>query len=176
MSRQTRGLGVGIGLAAAMLGSRAFAEPPALVNAFAQSLVRQCGGTLTPALASQVVQQIDLNGDKTPDWVVDASRYPCPSRPAAFADQGSVVMLFAGRPDGQALPALQKMAFATRVEGRPETGYALWITLGGLDCGDENPKARCDRRVIWQAAGHRFDLAELSPKPKSPNPPAPTRK
>jgi len=56
------------------------------------------------------------------------------------------------------------MAFGARLEGKPETGYALWLTLGGSDCGDANAKARCDRRVIWQSKEQRFALADVGAK------------
>ena len=56
------------------------------------------------------------------------------------------------------------MAFGSRIEGKPETGYSLWLTLGGSDCGDDNLKARCDRRVIWRENMRRFDLADLAIK------------
>jgi hypothetical protein len=125
---------LGIGVAAAGIAGSVFAEPPNLVAAYTQQLVRQCGGTFTAALATQVVRQIDLNGDKLDDWVVDASRYPCPTRPAVFASQGFQVTIFAGRLDGRALPAFQRTAYGSRIEGKPETGYALWLTLGGSDC------------------------------------------
>jgi hypothetical protein len=153
-------------LLAACLGAPALAaEAPALVAAYTQQLVRQCGGELTPALATQLVQQVDLNGDKIDDWVVDASRYPCPGRPAVFADAGSQVTIFMGRPDGRASPAFQRLGFGARLEGKPEIGYALWVMLGGRDCGEDNPKIRCDRRVVWRAKEQRFDLAELGVKP-----------
>jgi hypothetical protein len=141
------------------------AEAPALVAAYTQQLVRQCGGELTPNLVAQLVRQVDLNGDKLDDWVVDASRYPCPSRPPALADQGFQVTIFLGRPDGRALPAFQRVGFGARLEGKPETGYSLWLALGGRDCGEDSPKARCDRRVVWRAKEQRFDLAEPGAKP-----------
>jgi hypothetical protein len=156
--------GLGGMLAAACWVAPALAEPPTLVAAYTQQLVRQCGGELTPALASQLVQQIDLNGDKLDDWVVDASRYPCPNRPAVFKDEGYQVTVFLSRTDGRALPALQRVAFGSRIEGKPETGYSLWLTLGGSDCGEESPKARCDRRVIWRENEHRLDLVDMTPK------------
>jgi len=152
------------------MATPAFAEPPALVTAYAQQLVRQCGGTLTPTVAAQLLQQIDLNGDKLDDWVVDASRFPCPTRPAAFKDEGYQVTIFMGRADGRALPSFQRVGFGSRIEGKPETGYSLWLTLGGRDCGDESSKARCDRRVDWRTKEQRLDLVDPSSKPAGVSP------
>ncbi|HEX4711349.1 hypothetical protein, partial [Phenylobacterium sp.] len=122
----------------------------------------------------------DLNGDKVDDWVVDASRYPCPGRPATFVDSGFQVTIFMGRPDGRALPAFQRVGFGARLEGKPETGFALWLALGGRDCGEDDPKARCDRRVVWRTKEQRFDLAELAAKPvpalATKAPPTPAKK
>lgn len=150
-----------------MAGATEAAETPQLVAAYSQQLVRQCGGELTPALAEQVIQQVDLNGDKIMDWVVDAGRYPCANRPAAFKDNGRQVTVFLGRQDGRALPAFQGVAFGSRIEGKPSTGYALWLTLGGRDCGEDDPKARCERRLVWRTAEHRFDLIDPAAKASS---------
>ncbi|HEX3365614.1 MAG TPA: hypothetical protein VHS75_11185 [Phenylobacterium sp.] len=147
------------------MASVAVAETPPLVAAYNQQLVRQCGGDMTPALATQVVQQIDLNGDKIDDWIIDAGRYPCPNRAAAFKDAGSQVTVFLGRADGRALPAFQRIAYGSRIEGKPATGYALWLTLGGSDCGEGDPKARCDRRLTWQTVEQRFELVDPAAKP-----------
>lgn len=155
----------GILAAACFAGRGVAAEPPALVAAYTQQLVRQCGGALTPALAAQLVQQVDLNGDKVDDWVIDAGRYLCATRPAVFTDEGYQVTIFMGRADGRALPAFQRVAFGSRIEGKPETGYSLWLTLGGRDCGEDSPKAHCDRRVVWRMPAGRFDLADLAKKP-----------
>lgn len=155
-------------LVAGGVAAPARAETPTLVAAYTEGLVRQCGGALTPALATQLVQQIDLNGDKLADWVIDASRYPCPTRPAVFADRGFQVTIFLGRADGRALPAFQRVAFGSRIEGKPATGYALWLTLGGSDCGEVDAKVRCDRRVIWQGAGQRFEIGDRQPTSVAP--------
>jgi hypothetical protein len=153
------------GLWAACAAGQVAAETPTLVNAYAQQLVAQCGGAMTPSLEDSVIQRIDLNGDKLDDWVIDASRYPCPTRPAVFADTGQVVTVFMGVADGRALPAFQRAAFGARLEGKPETGYSLWLTLGGADCGETGPKARCDRRLAWGAKTRRFELVPLDAKP-----------
>jgi hypothetical protein len=158
--------------ALAMSAPGVAAETPKLVAAYSQQLVRQCGGELTPALAAQVVQEADLNGDKLMDWIIDAGRYPCSNRAAAFKDQGSQVTVFLGRSDGRALPAFQRIAFGSRIEGKPATGYALWLTLGGGDCGETDPKARCDRRLTWRTAEQRFELVDPAAKPPAAVTPA----
>lgn len=154
-------------LVAGAWASAAMAQTPTLVSAYTQGLVSQCGGALTPALETSVIQRIDLNGDKLDDYVIDAGRYPCPSRPAAFAEAGNQVTIFIGAAEGRALPAFQRVAFGSRLEGRPETGYSLWLTLGGSDCGETSAKARCDRRVVWRPTTHRFELAEPDAKSAS---------
>jgi len=156
--------GVGAALIAMRPAAAVAADAPDLVAAYAQQLARQCGGQFTPAASAQLTDRVDLDGDKVADWVVDASRYSCPSRSPAATAAGSQVTVFRGFADGRALPAFQRMAFGARLEGKPETGYALWLTLGGNDCGDADPKARCDRRVVWRPKEQRFDLADTSVK------------
>lgn len=166
LRRSAAVLAGGLALSAAMMLARpASAEPPALVSAYAQQLVRQCGGAMTSDLASQVIQQVDLNGDKQDDWIIDAGRYPCPNRPAVFKDQGSQVTVFLGRSDGHAIPAFQRVAFGSRLERGPDGSYGLSVTLGGADCGEKDAKARCDRRLTWRTKEQRFELVDPSAKP-----------
>ena len=114
----------------ALVASAAAAEPPPMVAAYSQQLVRQCGGDMTPALAAQVVQQIDLNGDKIDDWIIDAGRYPCPNHAVAFKDAGSQVTVFLGRADGRALPAFQRIAYGSRIEAQAQHWLCALAHLG----------------------------------------------
>ena len=123
---------------------------------------------MTPAVAEQVVQRLDLNGDQIDDWIVDASAFPCPKRPVAFADQGALITVFLGTSDGLALPALQKAGFGAHLERNAEGGQSLMLTLAGGDCAADGRKIRCERKVRWVAGQGRLDLAPISGAPKTP--------
>jgi len=128
---------------------------PPLVNAYVEQLVRQCGGQgVNPGL----IDQFDINGDKLDDFIVDASRQPCPTRPEAYRAAGSTVTVFLARPDGLAYPALQRNALSAQLERKPGGGYSLWLNLAGEDCGSAE-SARCTRQVLWTASDQRLDLA-----------------
>lgn len=152
---------------AAMSGAASAANPPDLVAAYTQQLVSQCGGTLTPALAEQLIRRVDLNGDKLDDWVVDAGAYPCPTRPAVFKDNGSQVTVFLNDAQGRGLPAFQRTAFGATIQGKPSTGYSLWLSMGGSDCDAPDAKARCERQVVWRADAKRLELASPDVKAKA---------
>ena len=140
------------------------ADNPTFVAAYVQQLVRQCSVDGKAGPAANLIERVDLNGDKLDDWVVDASRQPCPTRAAVFADAPSQVTIFRGSSDGSATPAFQRSAYGARLEGKPGAAYSLWMTLGANDCGEQNEKARCDRKVVWLATEGRFELAPLSEK------------
>jgi len=152
---------VPVALAAlALVGPTAAAaqDMPALVAAYARQLAQQCGPLPPGASAPNLVDRVDLNGDKLDDWIVDAGRYPCPSRPAVAAAAGAQVTVFKGIEGGIAVPAFQRAAFGSRLQRTAEGVPVLWVTLGGSDCGGE-PQARCERRVVWRA--ERFDVVAV---------------
>lgn len=130
-------------------------EMPALVAAYMRQLAEQCGPLPPGAPTPDIVDRVDLNGDKLDDWVVDAGRYPCAERPALSAAAGSQVTVFKGVLGGVAVPAYQASAFGSRLQRTPEGERVLWVTLGGTDCGESGPEARCERRILWR--GERFE-------------------
>jgi hypothetical protein len=142
------------------LASAAASDPtPALVKAYVDQLVQQCGALPPGAAAPQLVERVDLDGDKLDDYVVDAGRYPCPGRPAIAAAAGVQVTVFQGLAGGVASPVLQRATFGSHMVRDPATGRpTLWLTLGGSDCGGASNDERCERRVVWQAEGRRFEL------------------
>lgn len=151
--------------------SLAFAQDtPALVAAYARQLAEQCGPLPPGAPTPNLVDRIDLNGDKHDDWVVDAGRYPCPGRPALAAAAGAQLTIFRGVDSAIVVPAFQRAAFGSRITKAPDGSPALWVTLGGGDCGATDRLARCERRVMWNKAGERFEVLE----PRPPRPPRPT--
>lgn len=143
-------------------------EMPPLVSAYAKQLAQQCGALPPGASTPNLVDRLDLNGDKLDDWVVDAGRYPCPGRPALAAAAGAQVTVFKGIENGMAVPAFQRAAFGSRLQRAPDGTQALWVSLSGSDCGDTKPEARCERRVIWRTAEARFDVVAAEAKAPVP--------
>ncbi|WP_397422801.1 hypothetical protein [Phenylobacterium sp.] len=139
-------------------------EMPPLVSAYARQLAEQCGPLPPGATTLNLVDRVDLNGDKLDDWVIDASRYPCPGRPALAVSAGALVTVFKGIDSGMAIPAFQRTGFGSRLQRAPDGSSSLWISLGGSDCGDTKPETRCERRVIWRTAEGRFDAVAAEVK------------
>ncbi|WP_397405181.1 hypothetical protein [Phenylobacterium sp.] len=153
-----------IAAVAAIATPLAAQEMPPLVSAYARQLAEQCGPLPPGASTPNLVDRLDLNADKLDDWVIDASRYPCPGRPALAVAAGAQVTVFRGIENGMAIPAFQRTAFGSRLQRAPDGSLALWVSLGGSDCGDAKPDARCERRVIWRAAEGRFDAVAAEVK------------
>lgn len=161
----TRDLAIGAILGSAMTlqaGVAGAAETPRLVGAYVGQLAEQCKGGLSPSAALGLANRVDLNGDKLDDWVVDANRYPCPTRPKEFASAGALVTVFLSRPDGQALPAFQKVARSANLERRPDGRYVLTVTVAGNDCGLTDAAMTCSRQLMWLGQQNQFVLAEAS--------------
>ena len=139
-------------------GANAQDQPP-LVAAYAAQLAQRCGTPPVESVAgTSVVERLDLNGDKLDDWLVDASRYPCPGQPAIAARAGAQVTIFKGVAGGVAVPAFQVAGFGAHLRRDPSGAQSLWVTLGGADCGDTSAEARCERQVVWRAEVGRFDI------------------
>ncbi len=149
-----------------VVAAHAQSAAPNLLVPYVDQLVQQCGGKPSAGSVSDLAQRIDLNGDKVDDYVVDAGRYPCPSRPAAIAARGSQLTVFMGDKEGRILPALQRTGFSAHLEKDRQGELTLWFTLGGSDCGEENAAARCDRRVVWNGSAHRLELSPANNQPK----------
>jgi hypothetical protein len=160
-----------VATASAMAGRPSLAQDmPPLVAAYTRQLAQQCGPLPQGAAAPALAERVDLNGDKLDDWIVDAGRYPCAGRPALAAAAGAQVTVFKGVQAGLAVPAFQRATFGSRLQKRPDGAPVLWLTLGGSDCGSDNPADRCDRQVVWSGA-QRFDVVEpakAAPKRKAP--------
>lgn len=135
---------------------------PTLVAAYARQLAGQCGPVPPGAPVPSIVERADLNGDNLDDYIVDASRYPCPGRPSLAADAGSQVTVFKGVAGGVVVPAFQRAGFGARLQRVPGGAPKLWVTLAGSECGAGSP-ARCERQVLWRA--ERFELAEPTKAP-----------
>jgi hypothetical protein len=151
--------------------STSAADLPPLVAAYAAQIVRQCG----PAPAGtedSLVQRIDLDRDGIDDWVIDAGRRLCPGRPALAVAAGAPVTVFRGLKSGQAVPVFQRAAFGTRLVSSPSGERALWITLGGRDCGESSETVRCEREVTWQSSTQRLETASAKPPRQGKAPPA----
>jgi hypothetical protein len=108
-------------------------EMPPLVAAYARQLAEQCGPLPPGATTPNLVDRVDLNSDKLDDWVIDASRYPCPGRPALAVAAGAQVTVFRGLENGMAIPAFQRTAFGSRLQRSSDGSLALWVNLGGSD-------------------------------------------
>lgn len=158
-----KGLGVLALAVAAGVAGQARAEEPALVAAYTRQLAERCGPLPAGAAAPNLVDRLDLNGDGKDEWVVDAARYPCPGRSAVATAAGAQVTVFKGVDGAVAVPAFQQAAFGARLQRTPEGAMALFITLGGRDCGADEAQSRCERRVLWRAGEGRFDLAPVTP-------------
>lgn len=154
-------LALSAGLTAAPPAQAAEEDPPRMVQAFASQLVGYCGaaGPAAAAAAQTLIQRADLNADGQAEWIVDATRYPCPKRPQVAVEAGALVTVFARLPSGDAAPVFQQPAF-NAVISRPQSGPpVLTLTIGGAACGGADTAARCDRRVRWDTAGKRYGLA-----------------
>lgn len=164
-----RAMGAGLLAALCVAGGALAQTPPKLVSAYADHLGAMCGPRAPGAPpVSVALQMTDLNADGRLDWIVDASRYPCPSRPKAVDAAGPPVTVFLANEAGEAFPAFQRLAFGARLQRTPEGEMALWITLGGSDCGDGGPETRCERRLIWLPEPKRLELQ--SPRAGSSRP------
>lgn len=137
-------------------------QTPSLVDAYTRQLAAQCGPVSPGATPPSLVDRLDLNGDGKDDWVVDAGRYPCPTRSALAAAAGAQVTVFKGTDGGGAVPVFQQPAFGSRLQRTPEGARFLVISVGGRDCGQADPTARCERRLVWRAGSGRFELAPIS--------------
>jgi hypothetical protein len=167
-------------LAALPTASPALAQtsaPPTLVAAYTRQLAQQCGPLPPGATAPNLLEQADLNGDRQVDWIVDAGRYPCPSRPEVAAQAGTQVTVFKGEKGAGAVPAFQRAAFGSRLQRATDGSVSLVMTLGGVDCGAEDRGARCERRLVWRSDEERFEIVPATPVAAppartSPKPPA----
>lgn len=133
--------------------------PLDLVKAYTDQLARQCqapGDTQPPRAVP--VERVDLNGDKLQDWIVDANRYPCPTRAGAFANDPQNVTVFLASKEGAVRVGLQKRAFGSQV--RTVNGVpSLILSLAGFDCGENSePTARCDLRYAASADSNRLEV------------------
>lgn len=146
------------------------AEPQAITPAILNAYVAQVGAMCHrsekgDALLTAVAQRADLNGDGIDDWVIDVGK-ACPTSTGPTREYGSQVTVFRGTKEGDAFPAFQQAAFASRLE-RVAGKTRLVLTLGGGSCGLPTAGARCDRVVVWTARTSRFDLAPLAPTGKT---------
>lgn len=159
---------IGAGLFACLAGAPVqAAEPmPALVSAYADQLARQCGPLAPGTSAAGMIEHVDLDGDKIDDWVVDAARYPCPARPVG--QFGAQITIFRGFPNGIASPVFQRAAFGSRLLRPADGPPTFWVTLGGSDCGAATAAERCERKVVWDPRGGRFEAVDPAVKAKRP--------
>lgn len=163
MTKERSALGAALAATLALpAGAARAADTPPLVQAYVSQLAQQCAGGLSPAAALGLANRIDLNGDKLEDWVVDGSRYSCPTRAKDFARSGALVTVFLGRADGRALPAFQRAAHGANLERRPDGRYVLSVTVAGGDCGVADTAIRCSRQLVWLPNQGQFTLAEPS--------------
>ena len=152
--------------AAASAQAAPAAHSPIILNAYVTQVGNLCHRSEKgDALLAAVAQRVDLNGDSVDDWVIDVGKACPPTGPAG--EYGSQVTVFKGTPEGDAFPAFQQAAFASRLE-RVGGKTRLVLTLSGASCGATSPTARCDRAVAWSAQANRFDLAPRTPAPANP--------
>lgn len=158
-------VGLGVGAAGLSAAAPALAQSaPPLVAAYARQLAEQCGPLPPGATANGLIERVDLTADGVDDWVVDASRYPCPNRPAISAAAGSQVTVFRGIKDDVVAPVFQAAAFGARVRREAGKPPKLWVTLGRGGCGDDTTE-RCDRVVAWD--GSRLGVTQPAPAPRA---------
>jgi hypothetical protein len=154
-------------LLACLPGEAAGQEKRNFAEIYVRQMVAQCGGKGTPTAVGQLMQRADLNGDGVAEWIVDAGRSPCPTkRPAS--SPGAQVTVFKQAEGGQVLPAFQYVAQSTSLERRPGGSHVLWLSLAGAGCGGEDPKAQCQRPVVWLAKEARFDLGPAGDRARAP--------
>ncbi|WP_340643899.1 hypothetical protein [Phenylobacterium sp.] len=147
-------------MALALAGSAGAATTgtPPLVAAYAKQLTARC-----PEVKGRPFgDQVDLNGDKIDDWVIDATRHGCGASNSLQAENGALVTVFMGAADGMAYPAFQQAAFGSRLE-RTGGSTRLVVTVAGPPCEADSMTVKCDRILRWSALRKRFELAQATP-------------
>ncbi|MGA0540433.1 hypothetical protein [Neotabrizicola sp. VNH66] len=133
-------------LALTLLPALARAEtalPPelqAVVEKSAKNCASLDGGKLT--VTDQAVSRPDLNGDGTPDWILDESGLQCSSDAAYFCGSGgcSSTLLVDG-------VTTDIFGYGWEVVAS-RFGPVLLVDVGGADCGQADA-APCVRAMVW---------------------------
>ncbi len=119
-------------LALLLLATPALAQDwPPEVAAIVDEAKSVCEGDFTAA--SEAVTQRDLNGDGTPDWVIDSSLFQCPDSISTYCGTGgcAVDTLIDGTRDALLLHSWDTLTeggttYLTAPNDRGETVRFLW--------------------------------------------------
>lgn len=154
MSIRNTSLVAALALMAITTSANAAGTPPVVAD-FAKAVLSSCeklGGH--PGSGIAVVS--DLNGDRSPEWVVVDGGAMCPGvhspTPRPFT-----LTIFTTAKSGDVRPAFQRAAYGYRLERG-----VLWLASRGLDCGAASEKGTCDRPVQWIATAKIFDIVPKS--------------
>lgn len=153
---------------ALLLAAPAAAEPrpPVLIEHLAEldRACREVGGT--PQDAPALVRAADLNGDGTPDYVVDHGAFDCNGAASLFGGTaGAPVVVYASLPGGGFKAAYSDYAYGVEIAAGPPA--RAWIDLGGAPCGQRGTVIHatmlaCSRALVWNPAAQAFDYAPLA--------------
>lgn len=125
-------------------------------------LCREVGGA---ANAGSALGRADLNTDGMDDFVLFTGWIRCENAWSVYGDRLKGVQIFVADSRGNALEAFTGSAYDVRIETTAD-GTRLWLTLSDLDCGRSRTASFaeavfCERPLVWDAVGGRFDYAPL---------------
>jgi hypothetical protein len=139
---------------------------PATVAADLESVASMCREAGGKPATADAVKRVDLNGDGSDDFVLNVGDVNCDGAASIYGDREKGVTVYAGDGKGGAAAAFNEPVYGAKIEG---TGAAakLWLTVSGAQCGkkpaaDFASESFCDRPVVWNAAGKKFEYAPVA--------------
>jgi hypothetical protein len=144
------------------------AEPalPATVAADLESIANMCGEVGGKPSTADAVKRVDLNGDASEDFVLYVGNVNCDGAASVYGDREKGVTVYTGDGKGGAVSAFNEQVYGMKIEGSGAAAK-LWLTVSGAQCGkkpaaDFASEAFCDRPLIWNAAGKKFEYAPVA--------------
>lgn len=139
-------------LAGIASSAQAQSLPPIVQQAIAQAR-QECASNVQ--LLPGFISEKDINGDGRNDYILEYEKFHCGGGPTFCGSGGCTTQVFASRPDGTYVKALDDNVRGlrfTRVNGRP----AMLIGVHGSACGRSGAEA-CNMTLYWN--GYSFSPA-----------------